>query len=304
MRKILTFVLTCYILLATCYKPVEAHVGGGPPFLVVDGVYAATNPYYFNDPAINIPQDYTGKTYLVNKPISLSIDLQQLLVPPDIAAKSTFRWTFSEGSSQHEFGTRLEHTYTKPGSYIISLEALAPGETQYVLLDTVELDVLPNAQYKLPTALMAVETTHRQSTKPILFKSTYATDTSTKVKNIIWGFGDGTTATQQNVLHTYTNLQDYSTFPVIFRITDANGFKGYAGVIVEASQGSLHFVNNVGKENTIPVSNTITAETSTVSNKVTGAGPSLLVFIIIGGVIFIVIIAIVFGIIKKNKVSK
>ena len=38
---------------------------------------------------------------------------------------------------------------------------------------------------------------------------------------------------------------------------DINGFSGYAGVIVEIVNKKLHFINNLGKENPIPVSDTI-----------------------------------------------
>lgn len=249
------------------YKPVSAHVGGGPPFLEVNGVYAQTNLYFFNDPGINIPQDYTGKTYLVNQPIELFIDVNQLLVPPEIAAKSTFRWTFAEGNTNYAFGVKQMHTYTKAGSYLLSLEVKAPGETQYTLIDTVQLDVLPNEHYQIPKASIAIATNHRNSTKPLLFQSNYSVDSSTKLKAIIWGFGDGTTSLKQDTYHTYTNLQDYATFPVIFRVTDKNGLKGYAGVIVESIKGKLHFIDNLGKENTIPVSDTLTKIQSHTQNQ-------------------------------------
>jgi hypothetical protein len=292
-KKIFFFFATCSLLLATCYSQASAHIGGGPPFLVINGVYAATNPYYFNDPTIHIPQDYTGKTYLVNTPISLFVDLKQLLVPPDIAAQSTFRWTFAEGNTHYAFGTKLEHTYTKPGSYILSLEVKAPGETEYTLIDTVELDVLPNPNYQLPKATMAVETNHRQNAKPILFRSNFSVDPSTTVSTIIWGFGDGTIAKEKDVLHTYTNIQDYSTFPVIFRVTDAHGFRGYAGIIVEATKGTLHFVDNLGRENTIPVKDSMTTNSSQ-ENK----DKPVLLPVIIWVIIFVMIIGVLFGMIK------
>ncbi|HSW97663.1 MAG TPA: PKD domain-containing protein [Candidatus Saccharimonadales bacterium] len=299
MKKLFLFLATFYILLTTNYKPVSAHIGGGPPFLEVDGVYAQTNPYFFNDPKINIPQDYTGKTYLVNKPIELFINLNQLLVPPDIAAQSTFRWTFADSRDvavQRLYGVKQTYTYTKPGSYILTLDVKAPGETQYTTIDTVQLDVLPNEQYKMPKASMSIATDHRQSTKPLLFQSNFSVDPSTKVKEIIWGFGDGAIAKEKDALHTYTNLQDYSTFPVIFRVTDDNGFKSYAGVIVESVKGQLHFVDNLGKENTIPVSNTMEKIKNPANNNQIPIMPTIL-----GGILFIILIPIIVIIKKRRK---
>lgn len=298
MKKVLIFLITFYVLLTTNYKPASAHVGGGPPFLVVNGVYAQTNPYFFNDPSINIPQDYTGKTYLVNNPIDLFVDTKQLMVPPDIVARSTFRWTFAEGSTDYAYGVKLTHTYTKPGSYLLSLEVKAPEEAQYTLIDTVQLDVLPNDHYQLPKASMAIATDHRNANKPLFFQSNYSVDPSTKLKNIIWGFGDGATSVQSDAYHTYTSLQDYSTFPVIFRVTDTNGFKGYAGVIVESIKGKLHFIDNLGKESTIPVSDTLTKiqnkninQTSTIPWTV----------IVLGSIVFIILAITLFFIIKNKR---
>lgn len=295
MKKLFIFLIAFYVLLTTHYEPAFAHVGGGPPFLEVNGVYAQTNPYFFNDPTINIPQDYTGKTYVINKPIELFIDLNQLLVPPDIAAHSTFRWTFAEGSKEYAFGVKQNHVYTKPGSYLLTLDVKAPGETQYTTIDTVQLDVLPNEKYKLPKASMSIATTHRQSTKPLLFQSDFSVDPSTNVKEIIWGFGDGTIAKEKDALHTYTHLQDYSTFPVIFRVTDTEGFKGYAGVIVESVKGQLHFIDNLGRENTIPVSDTLAKAKSTAP---TTHLP--LVLLLMGGVVGILLIVIIILYKKKS----
>lgn len=263
----------------------------------VDGVYAQTNPYFFNDPAINIPQDYTGKTYLVNKPIDLFIDLNQLMVPADIAARSTFRWTFAEGNTVYAFGQKLTHTYTKPGSYLLSVDVKAPGETEYTNIDTVQLDVLPSDTYTMPKASISVATYQRNALKPLLFQSTFSADPSTKVKDIMWGFGDGTTSKEKSASHIYKNLQDYATFPVIFRVTDENGFKSYAGVIVESVKGKLHFIDNLGKENTIPVSDTM-PEQSSNANKKTQSLPVLPISI--GGIVFVGIILVIIGIKKKK----
>jgi hypothetical protein len=235
---------------------------------------------------------------LVNKPISLYVDTNQLLVPPDIAAASTFRWTMAEGSKEYKFGQKLQYTYTKPGSYIMSLEVKAPGESDFLLIDTLQLDVLPYSNYKLPQAHISIATDHRQSKKPMLFQSTFSADPSTKVSAIIWGFGDGATSTKKDVLHTYTNLQDYATIPVIFRVTDKNHFSGYAGVILLANKGTLHFVNNLGKENPIPVNDTIPIiqpKNEDLNKKMNFP------LVAISAIIFIIICAILFFVIIKFK---
>src|SRR5258706_9573209 len=165
--------LFAYLLICLFFTAAKAsaHTGGGPPFLEVNGKYALTNPFFSNDPNINIPQDVNPETspLYVNEPISFIIDTDKLLVPPNIARASTFRWTFDENTGEQQIGKDLTYTYHKAGSHLITLEVNAPGETEFLVIDTVQIDILPDKNYHLPKASMAVQTDKGSVAKPILF---------------------------------------------------------------------------------------------------------------------------------------
>jgi len=93
-------------------------------------------------------------------------------------------------------------------------------------------------------------------------------------------------------------LQDYSTFPVIFRVTDSHGFRGYAGVIIEATKGTLHFVDNTGRENPIPISDTITDSAQPTSSQKSN------MFIVLMATIGCICIALLVFIAKKSFLQK
>lgn len=268
-----------------CSITVFAHSGGGPPFLKINGQYAQTNKFYVGTSSINVSQDTSPGQYLVNKPISFVIDLDKLLVPREIADKTTFRWTFSEGSKTFAYGKELSHTYTKPKSYLLSLEAKAPGETTYVLLDTVQLNIVPNASYHLPVLTFGVETDKRQSVKPVVFDSQVTQDKTSKNATVLWDFGDGQMSKGEKVSHTFPSGQTYVSNYVIARVTDNNGFHSDVGVIVQAIKGKLYFIDSTGVKNSISVKESYSSKETKTS------GNTILVTVI--GVIGIVVLLLI-----------
>ncbi len=292
MKRYFAIFLFIYLILP---KHVLAHIGGGPPFLKVNGVFAQTNPYYFNDDTINIPQDVNPQgSFVVNQPVDLFIDTTQLQVPPEIAAASTFRWNFDAGSTKYEYGTHLTHQYAQPKSHIISLWVKAPGETEFLLIDTIQADILPNNEYKLPQTDISVATTKRNIAYPILFKGNATVDKSAKLATVFWGFGDGTKSTAKIVSHQYKNTVDFYTYPVIFRAVDSNGFIKDTGMIIEADKGHIKFIDATGNASKIPVTD---APTSSFRS-------THLIHFIAGGIIFAVFFVLALLKKLKNKRSK
>ena len=55
-------------------------------------------------------------------------------------------------------------------------------------------------------------------------------------------------------------MNNFSTYPVIFRVIDSNGIITDSGIIVQSKNKKLHFYNEQGKENTIKISNAITQQ--------------------------------------------
>lgn len=256
MKKILLFLLVLFFFPASAY----AHVGGGPPFLEINGSYSPTNPFFSNDPNLNIPQDINTypKPLIIGQPITFTIDTDKLLVPPDIAASTTYRWTFGEKDHGTDFGKEVKHTYYHPGSYLLILEAKAPGENEYITIDTIQLDILPTKTYKVPSIKLSLQTNHRDIHKPIHFLASVTTDKTAKIIEQTWVFGDQTKADTLDVFHTYQFINNFSTYPALLRVIDSHGFIRDAGVIVQIKEDKFHFIDANGQENTIPVSDSQT----------------------------------------------
>src|SRR5438270_161899 len=128
MSRLILLLLFAFFFSLINVQYASAHVGGGPPFLQVDAEYAVTNPYFLGSEQIDVPQDTITHHYLVNQPINFAVDTSKLLVPPDIAAASTFRWTFGTDSKKR-LGPKQKYTFHKQGSYLITMEVKAPGQS-------------------------------------------------------------------------------------------------------------------------------------------------------------------------------
>jgi poly-gamma-glutamate capsule biosynthesis protein CapA/YwtB (metallophosphatase superfamily) len=63
-----------------------------------------------------------------------------------------------------------------------------------------------------------------------------------------WNFGDGTTSTEENPVHTFAVSDDHP-YTVFLRVVDATNYRGYASCKIEVEQGSSTFpvsINFVG----------------------------------------------------------
>jgi hypothetical protein len=215
----------------------RAHLFGGPPFLFVNGQPAQTNPTYMSVPAFTMPQDMAPGTYLVDQPITFSIDLSKLPVPENIARDSTFRWYWEEDSKNPEVATTVQHRYNKTGSHLVTLEVMAPGETSYLALDTVRVNVIPKDGYNLPKVEVSVVRDAFTTKKPIAFRASSTSDSSTVISSTTWDFGDSTSSKDPHPTHKYSD-DDFLHF-VFAQVTDKNGLKAESGVTVSANRGDI-----------------------------------------------------------------
>ncbi len=231
-----------------------AHVGGGPPFLKINGIYTPTNVLYFGVSKITVPQDIAPANYVVNQPISFFVDTTQLLLPPDIASQTTFRFTFDSTVKEYEYGTTLTHTYNKPKSYLLILDAKAPGQPDYVTIDTIQVNILSNKNYQFPHADFSIYTDKLLANRPIATVANPVVDPSTTIKSITWDFGDGTLVQDKTAQHVYQDIHDYATYPIVFRVVDNNGFIFDTGFIIQAVNNTWQFIDKNGRSDTLRAS--------------------------------------------------
>jgi len=113
-------------------------------------------------------------------------------------ARSTWNWTFGDGSTSTE--QHPTHEYASAGDYTVSLRiANAWGENTTVKNDYIHVGTLPVANFSASVTA---------GTAPLTVRFT---DTSTgEVTAWSWEFGDGAVSTEQNPIHTYTTAGVYT----------------------------------------------------------------------------------------------
>ncbi|HZZ99055.1 MAG TPA: PKD domain-containing protein [Candidatus Saccharimonadia bacterium] len=218
------FFLWCAVLLQPVN--VSAHSVGQPPFLKLNGKYAGFYSVPLSSDFFVTPQDQSPENYLVNTPIVFEIDPVALQVPQEIIKNSTFRWEFGDDS----FGSGLNntHTYTKQGSYILNITAkYKTDDAQLIESDVIQ--VLPDANYVLPTASIKVNgheiadpvnDVRNISFQGVTFE-VVAHDSSSPA-TYIWDLGDNVSSKALSVTHSYDKKLQLA-YPIL-RTKDANGF--------------------------------------------------------------------------------
>lgn len=250
-KKIFFVILLTIISYQLSIKPAEGHLAGQPPFFKVNGAYA--NLYFVPLTSLSnfqLPQDMPSGKYLVNSPLVFELDVARLPnANPQNISQTTFTWNFGDGS---EFsGLKTSHTYTKMGSYILTITAFDNTTPTPQLLESALINVLPNPDYQLPKAVITVN--GRQSQDPLtdILQFQLGTklhfDASLSKGQIIsywWDFGDQKSSTQKTVDHYYPGDLT-QVFPVL-RVKDNQGFISDSFVEVQnSSQGN--FVTNSPK---------------------------------------------------------
>ena len=125
---------------------------------------------------------------------------------------TTWTWDFGDGTTSNE--RNPAHTYQNTGSYTVKLTVVGPkGKNSKTMTDYIQL-TMPS----VPVADFTAKP--RSGNGPLVVQFT---DASTgHVSSRLWNFGDGTTSTEQNPIHTYTyrNTPDYT---VSLRVTGMGG---------------------------------------------------------------------------------
>ena len=109
-------------------------------------------------------------------------------------------WIFGDG--QKSKSENPVHTYNAPGLYTVSLEVSGPGGKDIKTLENV-IDVKEHAP--VIVSFIALST---RGTAPMDVK--FMNTTIGEVTSWLWNFGDGTTSTEKNPTHVYTQTGNYT----------------------------------------------------------------------------------------------
>lgn len=140
--------------------------------------------------------------------------------------KLTYNWEFGDGFSSDEKvpGT---YTYAEAGEYNVKL-TVSDGKLSSTTekLVKVEKKIDPVVTLTISEASASADVNGT-----VNFKSTVKY-TGTAALTYTWNFGDGTTATGQNVAHTYSNN---ATYNAVLTVKDANGVSKSQNVSVKVT---------------------------------------------------------------------
>ena len=277
---ILFFITICLSLVVVPLA--MAHPGGGPPFLKVNGVIANTNPYS------PLQEDNAPGKYIVGQNIEFRIDSKALGVPQEIVDRSKFRWSFEQGDTNYSYGISASHIYMDARTHIATLDVLAPDTTEYMNLDTVLINVVPDKNYQLPSVDISVQVPNLTSTTKAQFHA-ITISPHIQISRYVWSFGDGSNdVTGESANHFYHGT-DFA-YLVSLKATDSKKYIVYSGIIAGANKGKLYFENPYNKNAKVTVT------VGEANNQVSSWLPFGIVFIVLG----VVLIAISFVFLRKK----
>lgn len=245
------FFLSIILSIATLFifqpSPVFAHLGGGPPFLLVNGKFAQTNPYYQGQITLNIPLDLAEESVMVGKPITFAVDIpsiqKQTFMPPGFFSEVKFRWSYATGDNfgqsngSYKYGNSATYVFSHSGSYLITLEGQGPTDQAFVIIDTAQVDVVDSPSYVLPQVSVFAGLPSVDS-KPVLFVANAKLDKSISSEHYLWDFNGGKLQSGKTAQHTFAeDLKTMGIGLVYLRVVDDKGFVKDIGFTIESNNG-------------------------------------------------------------------
>ncbi len=125
---------------------------------------------------------------------------------------TTWTWDFGDGTTSNE--QHPAHTYQDTGVYTVSLVVVGPkGRDSITRKGYIQL-TMPS----VPVANFTAKPRSGNGPLAVQFTNT----TTGHVSSLLWDFGDGTTSTEQNPIHTYT-YRDTPDYTVSLTVTGMGG---------------------------------------------------------------------------------
>lgn len=217
-------------------QPVAAH--GRISILQVNGEPARANTIADDvaNAGIKVPLDIAPKSYVINLPITFSVDTTFL--PQE--TKSSFQWDFGDGGIPTK-GVSATHNYTKSGTYTVTI-IQTPSTGQPMM--TLSISVKPSAGYTAPFAKIVangksiedplLDYVEIKPGKTVVFDASKSTGS---LKTYTWDFGDKKTGEGKSISHPYGRQTFFPAYTLL-RVTDENGLTADTDVIVDTPLGN------------------------------------------------------------------
>ena len=197
---------------STAQNPIHTYTSAGQfivQLTIIDTMLGISDS--FND-TINISlatADFTGSAIFGCGP--LTVNFTDNSTVSGVESISGWSWDFGDGNSSTQQSP--DHTYDSPGVYTVSLTVSLPSGCTNTKTRTNYVQVIgPNVDYST--------TSVTETCPPAIVEFKDETTTSSPTTSWSWNFGDGTTSTLQNPIHTFST---YDTFDVSLTVTDLDG---------------------------------------------------------------------------------
>lgn len=239
MKKIYSWLLFLSFLLF--FMPSVLAHSSGLPFIKINNQVVHSNLFLNSkvNPKFLLGNDVAPLAkYTVNDPLTVAID--NIVLRNPYHAKATYQWNFGD-KTEPSYGEQTEHTYKKPGTYFITLKVQNETNGPFLFLETVQITIVPNAEYQLPKAHIIVNnkliTDPKNANIPITVGKAVTFDARTSTGNIIsyqWDFVDGSGSDTAVVSHTYKKGQ-FTIYFAQLRITDNQGIVSDEMLLLDSS---------------------------------------------------------------------
>lgn len=237
--RLITFVLSL-ILVSTFATSSQAHIGG-IPFINLNDKPTLVNDFNNYTGRSDIPQDDAPEAYLSNQPIKFEVLQKFLQIPEDVFNQSQFRWKFDQNTEKYETGSLVSYSFDKPKTYFVELQVKGPDQVDFQPLNTLGINIVSDHSYKLPKVTLSAATDNNKPDKPIKYTATIETDPTSQIASYLWDFDDDQTSTEVSPIHKFSD--ENVIHGVTLKVTDTNGFVGYAGLQIFNNDNKLEISN-------------------------------------------------------------
>ena len=198
---------------------------GNLPTMMANNAPSLLYPVVKNTPA-NQPLGIFAGSYVANQPISFLENMSRVVGAPD---PSTLQWRWDFGDkSPTSSDISPQHTYAKAGTYNIHAQIFDTISNAWTDVDSAQITVIPAALPNPPVAQIAQPSAALTTVSPggsITFDATGSHAAVGSKLTYFWNFNDGSTATGQQVTHTFA-VTGYGIVALI--VTDTRGAIGVA----------------------------------------------------------------------------
>ena len=135
-----------------------------------------------------------------------------------------YLWDFKDGGPTSAEADPV-HTFTSPGTYVVELTVSDGGG----LTDTDMVTITVSGVNQPPVAIIGADPIDGIAPLEVTFIGSNSTDDFNNITGYSWDFGDGTTSTEADPVHTFTSSGQYN---VALTVEDAGGLTGTANVTI------------------------------------------------------------------------